>query len=231
MFVQAESHGFLADKVYIFESTAIRSLILYSTALKGRQPDMDQKTFAFWGIIVILLCMSVFFGINAEKQRRSVQSASGKIESGDLVRLVKVIDGDSLVAAREGQAPVTIRIVGIKSFDAKIEKDLATPFAQAAIETIQRSMTDRPARVLLNTTPKDKHGRYLATLYVDDEDLAIRLVRQGLALVYTVYPFPAMQSYLQEQEQARAARRGLWSNTAVTERALALIREWRNQNQ
>lgn len=192
---------------------------------------MDQRTFAFWAIIAVLVGTSVFYGINAEKQRRSIQSAGGKIESGDLVRLVKVIDGDSLVAAREGQAPVTIRIVGIKSFDAKVEKDLVTPFAQAAMETIQRGMADRPVRVLLHAIPKDKHGRYLATLYVDDEDIAIRLVRQGLALVYTVYPFPAMQNYLQEQEQARAGRRGLWSNAAVTERALALIREWRNQNQ
>lgn len=192
---------------------------------------MDQRTFAFWAIIVVLVGTSVFYGINAEKQRRSVQSAGGKVESGDLVRLIKVLDGDSIVAAREDQAPVTIRIVGIKSFDAKVEKDLATPFAQAAMETIQRSLADRPVRVLLHTTPKDKHGRYLATLYVEDEDIGFRLVRQGLALVYTVYPFPAMQSYLQEQEQARAGRRGLWSNTTVTERALALIREWRNQNQ
>lgn len=192
---------------------------------------MGRATIAFWSVILILAGASAFYGINAEKQRRSVQSAGGKIESGDLVRLVKVIDGDSLVAAREGQPPVTIRIVGIKSFDAKVEKDVVTPFAQAAMETIQRSMLDRPVRVLLATTPKDKYGRYLATLYVDDEDIAIRLIRQGLALVYTVYPFPAMQGYLQEQEQARAGRRGLWSNATATERALALIREWRNQNQ
>jgi endonuclease YncB( thermonuclease family) len=192
---------------------------------------MDYRTFTFWTIIAVLVGTSVFYGINAEKQRRSVQSASGKIESGDLVKLLKVLDGDTLVALREGQTPVTIRLVGIKCFDAKVEKDVATPFAQAAIENIQRSMADRSARVLLNATPKDKHGRYLATLFVDDEDLAIRLVRQGLALVYPVYPFPAMQSYLQEQEQARAGRRGLWSNATVTERALALIREWRNQNQ
>jgi diguanylate cyclase (GGDEF)-like protein/PAS domain S-box-containing protein len=82
-------------------------------------------------------------------------------------------------------------------------------------------MADRPIRVLLNTTPKDKHGRYLATLFAD-EDIAIRLVRQGLVLVYTVYPFPAMQSYLQEQEQARAGRRGLWSNNTVAERTQCL---------
>lgn len=192
---------------------------------------MDRRTFTFWAIISLLVGASAFFGISAEQQRRSVQAAGGKIESGDLVRLVRVIDGDSILAGREGQTPVTIRLVGIKSFDAKVEKDVVTPFAQAAIENIQRNLADRPVRVMLHATPKDRHGRYLATLFVDDEDVALRLVRQGLALVYTVYPFPAMQNYLQEQEQARAGRRGLWSNATATERALALIREWRNQNQ
>lgn len=192
---------------------------------------MDRLTFAFWAVITVLVGTSAFYGINAEKQRRNVQSAGGKIESGDLVRVLRVIDGDTVLAAREGQTPVTIRLVGIKSFDAKVEKDVVTPFAQSAIENLQRATSDRPVRVLLNTTPKDKHNRYLATLYADDEDVAIRLVRQGLVLVYTVYPFPAMQGYLQEQEQARAGRRGLWANTAATERALALIREWRSQNQ
>lgn len=192
---------------------------------------MDRRTFAFWSIIAVLVGASVFYGIGAERQRRSLQAGAGKLESGDLVRLVRVIDGDSILAAREGQPPATIRLVGIKTFDAKVAKDVVTPFAQAAIESLQRGMADRPIRVMLHSTPKDRYGRYLATLLVDDEDVAIRLVRNGLALVYTVYPFPAMQSYLQEQERARAGRRGLWSNTTATERSLALIREWRNQNQ
>lgn len=192
---------------------------------------MDRSTFVFWAIVAILLGTSAFFGVSAEKQRRSIQSAGGKIESGDLVRLIRVIDGDTVLAAREGQTPVTIRLVGIKGFDAKVEKDLLTPFAQAAMETLQRAMADRPVRVLLNSTPKDKHGRYLATLYADDQDIAIKLLRQGLVLVYPVYPFSALQSYLQEQEQSRAGRRGLWANAAAAERALALIREWRSQSQ
>lgn len=191
---------------------------------------MDRRNVLFWIIIVCLCSASLLYGIKAEQLRRTVQSASGKIESGDLIRLIRVVDGDSVLAAREGQTPVTIRLVGIKSFDAKVEKDVVTPFAQAAIEAIQRSMADRPARVLLHTTPKDKHGRYLATLFVEDEDLALQLIRQGLVLVYTVYPFPALQNYLQEQERARAGRRGLWSNSTVAERALALMREWRSQS-
>lgn len=192
---------------------------------------MDRSTVVFWSLIGVLLSASLFFGLNAEQQRKSVQVGSGKIDSGDLVRLVKVIDGDSVQVMREGQEAVTVRLIGIKSFNAKVEKDVVTPFGQAAVETLQRMMTDRAVRVLLNATPKDKNGRYLATLFADDQDIALHLVRQGLVLVYTVYPFPAMQSYLQEQEQARAGRRGLWANSAASERALAMINEWRGQSQ
>jgi micrococcal nuclease len=68
-------------------------------------------------------------------------------------------------------------------------------------------------------------------LYVDDQGIGLRLAKEGLALVYTVYPFPAMTFYLQEQELARAGRRGLWANTEVTARALALIRERQGRSQ
>jgi endonuclease YncB( thermonuclease family) len=192
---------------------------------------MDRAPIAFWTLIVLLLSASLFYGSNAEKMRRNVQAGGGKIDSGDLVRLVRVVDGDTVQVARDGLEPVTARLIGVKSFDAKVEKDVVTPFGQAAREALQRLMTDRPIRVMLNATPKDKHGRYLATLYADDQDIALYLVRQGLVLVYTVYPFPAMQIYLQEQEQARAGRRGLWSSNAATERALAIMNEWRGQNQ
>jgi micrococcal nuclease len=192
---------------------------------------MDRSTTLFWSLIVVLLSASLFFGMNAEQRRKSVQAGSGKIDSGDLVRLVKVIDGDSVQVGREGQEPVTVRLIGIKSFDAKVEKDAVTAFGQAAVEALKRMMSDRPVRVMLNATPKDKNGRYLATLFADDQDIALHLVRQGLVLVYTVYPFPAMQSYLQEQDQARAGRRGLWASTAASERALAMINEWRGQSQ
>ena len=192
---------------------------------------MDRPTIFFWSLIAVLLSASLFFGLNAEQRRKSVQVGSGKIESGDLVRLIKVIDGDTVQVGREGQEPVAVRLIGIKSFNAKVEKDVVTPFGQAAVESLQRMLTDRAVRVLLNATPKDKNGRYLATLFADDQDIALHLVRQGLVLVYTVYPFPAMQGYLQEQEQARAGRRGLWANTAATERALAMINEWRGQSQ
>jgi endonuclease YncB( thermonuclease family) len=187
---------------------------------------MDRSSGLFWGTIAVLFAASLFYSFGAQREILKGRRAEGKIDNGSIVKMVRVVDGDTLVLIQEGEKPASVRILGIKSFDAKIEKDIVSPYSQAAIDTLERLMTDRPVRVMLNSTPKDRHGRYLATLYVENQDIGLRLIREGLVLAYTVYPFPAMSLYLQEQDLAQAGRKGLWANTDVTARALALIKEW-----
>ena len=192
---------------------------------------MDRSSGLFWGTIVVLLAAAVFYTAGAHREVLKGRKAEGKIESGGIVKLVRVVDGDSLIVVQEGEKPANVRILGIKSFDAKVEKDIITPYGQAAIDTLEKLMADRPIRVMLDSTPKDRYGRYIATLYVDNQDLGLKLIKEGLALAYTVYPFPAMSLYLQEQELARAGRKGLWANKDVEARALALINEWQRRTE
>jgi micrococcal nuclease len=192
---------------------------------------LDRASGIFWGSVIVLFGLAAFYGISAKKEIDKVRGAEGKIESSSIVKLVRIVDGDTIVVAQEGQNPASVRILGVKSFDAKIEKDIVTPYSQAAIDTLDRLMSNKPARVMLHTTPKDRYGRYIAAFYVDDQDIGLKLVKEGLVLVYTVYPFAAMSLYLQEQEVSRAARRGLWANKDVSSRALALIREWQRKTE
>ncbi|HBD09341.1 MAG TPA: hypothetical protein DCZ69_13880 [Syntrophobacteraceae bacterium] len=191
----------------------------------------DMQAYLFWGCIGLLLGASLFYGVSAARVRQSVIKSEGKIDNGGIVSLVRVIDGDTVLVAQGDQKPVLVRILGIKAFDSSIAKDVAAPYGQATIDTLTRFLKDNPMRVLLHSTPRDRHGRYIATLYLDDQDVGLRLVKEGLVLVYTVYPFPAMSLYLQEQELARAGRRGFWANAEVTSRALALLNEWRGRTE
>jgi endonuclease YncB( thermonuclease family) len=191
----------------------------------------DIQATLFWGCIAFLFSASVFYGVNVYRMRLGIIGNGGKINSGDIVLLEQVIDGDTVSVSLEGQPSAVVRILGIKSFEAGIEKDVVAAYGQAAIDSLKRLMVNHPVRVLLHSTPKDRYGRYIAMLYIDDQDIGLRLIKEGLALVYTVYPFPAMSFYLQEQELARAGRRGLWANAEVTSRALALIREWQGRLQ
>ncbi len=187
---------------------------------------MDRSTTTFWSIIMVLFVASAFFGVSVVRQRIGLHRAPGKLESGDLVRLATVVDGDTVVVEKEGSENVTVRILGIKAFESKIEHDVVATFGRAAEDALKRIGEAGPLRVLLNNPPKDDRGRTLAILYSGDQDIGLWLVGEGLVLVYTVYPFPAMTLYLNAQDQARAANRGLWADNEARARADGLIREW-----
>lgn len=190
---------------------------------------MDRITIAFWSLVAALLALSAFYGVNAYQFKAANQEKDVVLASGDVVRLVNVLDGDTLVVAKEGQGNATVRLLGIKTFESKHGKDDAAFHGKAAEEAVKRLAGEKPLRVLLNNPPKDRHGRTLATLYHGGEDVGLALVTEGQALVYTVYPFAGMQSYLSAQADARRQKRGLWADPTVVERAEGLIREWARQ--
>lgn len=190
---------------------------------------MERGTRLFWSLIAALLGASVYFGARAEHRRRAVQAQRGAtVENGDLVEYVRAVDGDSLVVANEADDRVSVRLLGVDAFDPD-GKDAAAMTGKLAVQTLEKWLADEPARVALHSTPKDRHGRYLAELYVGERNVGLGLVEEGLALVYTKYPFPAMNAYLDAQQAARSAREGLWANEDLVGRAELLSKQWRRQ--
>ena len=187
---------------------------------------MDRITLAFWSLVLGLCCATTFFVTGIYAQQATPQQRETKLESGDLVQLVKVIDGDTVVVSKEGQANATVRLLGIKTLESKHGKDEVAVYGRAAEEALRRLVGDKPLRVLLNTPPRDRHGRIIATLYAGDQDIGIGLISQGHALVYSVYPFASMPVYLQAQTAARANNLGLWGDPEVAAKAEAMINEW-----
>lgn len=190
---------------------------------------MDRITLAFWSLVLGLCCASGFFVGGIYSQLGTQTQREAKLESGDLVQLVKVVDGDTVVVGKEGQGSATVRILGIKTLESKHGKDEAAVYGRAAEDALRRLVGDRPLRVLLNTPPKDRHGRTIATLYAGEQDIGMALISTGHALVYSVYPFASMPVYLQAQVQARTRSLGLWGNPDVSSKAEALISEWARQ--
>ena len=187
---------------------------------------MERATLAFWTVVVLLLGGAGFYGASVWRLQAAQQPRDAALASGDVVTLKTVLDGDTLVVATADAGLATVRLLGIKAFEAKLAKDDSAVYGRAAEEALRRLASDQPLRVLLNTPPKDRHGRTLATLYVGGDDLGLALVTRGHALAYTVYPFAQMPAYLQAQNAARAQRLGLWADSGVVERAEGLIREW-----
>jgi endonuclease YncB( thermonuclease family) len=63
----------------------------------------------------------------------------------------------------------------------------------------------------------DRYGRTVSIVYVDGTDAGLELIRQGFAWCYNRYLPEArvdiQASYRDAQEEAKAARIGLWSDS------------------
>lgn len=180
-------------------------------------------------MLAALSSAAVFFGVEGQRMRGALTQANATVDTGDLVTLVSVTDADSIVVRNPAGEDVPVRLLGIKALEGAPGKDTLAAHASVAKSALERALEDKPVRVLLGTPPKDKHGRALATLFVDDEDVGLRLVRNGNVLVYTAYPFPGMQRYLDVQAQAKSERKGLWADDAAAARADALAAIWRKE--
>lgn len=178
-------------------------------------------------MLAALAGASAFFAVEGQRMRGALAQASASVNTGDLVKLVSVTDADSIVVRNAAGDDVPIRLVGIKALEGAPGKDALTAHAAMGRNALERALEDKPVRVLLGAPPKDKHGRTLATLYVDDEDIGLRLVRDGNVLVYTAYPFADMQRYRDAEAKAKSERKGLWADDAAAARADALHALWR----
>jgi micrococcal nuclease len=187
---------------------------------------VDSGSRVFWGLVTVLLGGAAAFAVGAERQRLELRVSEADLQTGDLVSLDRVVDGDSVVVKNADGQSVPVRILGIKSFRPEPEGDSSARIGREAISTLANLSEAQKLRVQLAEPAKDVHGRTLATLYASGEDLGLELVERGLALVYTVHPFPAMSTYLQQQRAARAEHRGLWADAELGKRAELLVREW-----
>jgi endonuclease YncB( thermonuclease family) len=180
-------------------------------------------------MLAALLGASAFFGVEGQRLRGALTQEGATVNTGDLVTLVSVTDADSIVVRNPAGEDVPVRLLGIKALEGAPGKDALTVHATVGKSALERALEDKPIRVLLGTPPKDKHNRSLATLYVDDVDVGLRLVRDGHVLVYTPYPFLGMQHYLDAQAQAKSERKGLWADDVAAARADALLAMWRKE--
>ncbi len=191
---------------------------------------MDRGTRIFWALIALLFGTSLFFGASArERQRVLRESDELSIASGDLVTVVRVIDGDSVVVRGESGAKATVRLLGIETFEGTQKGDDASRFAVLAAGELERLLGSDPVRVAVHSPAHDRHGRTLAHLYAGEIDVGLELVRRGLAVTYAVYPFESLPLYASEQARAEGEHRGLWAEPLAAERARRLEQRSRRE--
>ena len=128
-------------------------------------------------------------------------------------RIRRVVDGDT-VQLSDGQL---VRYIGINSPEVRRKVagqwvEAPEPFALAAAEANRQLVEGRKVRLEYDVQTRDRFGRLLAYLYVDDAMVNEELVREGWAQLMTIRPDVKYTERFRELvEEARREHRGMWA--------------------
>lgn len=127
-------------------------------------------------------------------------------------RVVGVADGDTVTVLDATHTQWKIRLTGI---DAPEKKQA---FGNKSKEHLSNLVFNK--QVAVDYTKQDKYGRTVGKILVDGVDANLEQVKAGLAWHYKQYQREQSPdgriAYAQAEEQARAAKRGLWVDTDPT---------------
>ena len=122
-------------------------------------------------------------------------------------RVVKVVDGDSLVIDYAGER-INLRLWGIDAPEARQD------YGRQARSVLAAMVKGR--QIEARGKDVDEYYRLVALVWVDGQSVNKEMVRRGAAWVYEYYCHEAIcDDWRQLQDDARRERRGLWSNEEV----------------
>lgn len=124
--------------------------------------------------------------------------------------VLHVVDGDT-IRVRVGDRAETVRYIGVNTPEVRHPARGEEPGGREASRVNGELVRGRRVRLELDAQARDRHGRLLAYVWVDDLMVNAELVRRGYAEVMTVPPNLRYQAlFLRLQREAREAARGLW---------------------
>ncbi|MDR2117029.1 MAG: thermonuclease family protein [Planctomycetaceae bacterium] len=135
--------------------------------------------------------------------------------------VVHVVDGDTLDVVDNNGVKHRIRLIGVDTPEVVKPNTPPQPFGQEASDFTKRviAQTGNRVRVAFDGDQVDQYGRNLAMIYLQTPKGEIwlneLLLREGLAKSLLQYRFSkgAKQRLQTAENEAKTARRKIWSNT------------------
>ena len=167
-------------------------------------PDRVAKNWLGLGLLVAATLGLVGWTKFKEANHKEFQSPpliEASAPATGTFRLVRILDGDTIVAA-DSKGEIHVRLIGI---DAP-EKN--QPYGSKSTEYVRSLIGQKPIR--LSGAAKDRYGRLLAHVYAGDTWVNLEMVKHGAAWVYKAKPDTFWADLNEAERNARNNRRGLW---------------------
>ena len=169
---------------------------------------MRRSSFVPWliaGLLAVVAGRSLVSGAHGDA------GAPGSVAQAKVVR---VVDGDTLIARLAGGRVERVRLIGMDTPESVKPGVPVQCFALRASAATKHLLTGRRVKLVQDVEARDRYGRLLAYVYREPDGLFVNeaLVRRGLARPYPFAPNTRFAGPIARLAgAARTAGRGLWS--------------------
>jgi micrococcal nuclease len=139
----------------------------------------------------------------------SAAATTSTVAQNELPRVVSTGDGDTL-RLRQGGKTITVRLGCIDA-----PESTQAPWGAQSANRLKQLLPAGQA-VQVREIERDRYGRTVAELYLGNQSVNLRMVKEGQAVVYTQYLSGCANTqdqYLAAEAQAKAQRLGFWNQT------------------
>lgn len=156
---------------------------------------------------------------------------AGTLERPFLIaRVIRVADGDTLVVETGGKEERVrlLRVNTPESVHPDTKKNI--PAGKTASDYTKRRLSGRQVRLQYEPggDERDRYGRLLCYVFVEDQNFNVELVEEGLSPYYTEYGRSKEfdKNFESAERSAREGKRGIWGDPELAAEYTRLKKKW-----
>ncbi|MBN2024831.1 MAG: thermonuclease family protein [Pirellulales bacterium] len=179
-----------------------------------RRPTYRRPTLRGWQRVAALALALAILALLRWWFGPFEQPAAPEALAEGAYQVEKVVDGDTFVLTNGAK----IRLIGADTPETVHPDRPVEPWGPEATEFTRRFLAGGEVHLVFDRERKDRYGRFLAYVWVDDEMLNESLIRAGLARARTEFRYAAARKTLfrRAEAEARSEGRGIWSGADRT---------------
>lgn len=157
-----------------------------------RRKRINNKQKLITAIIILVIVVTITYGrdnglIPEGLIPHWLDDKSSSIQNGE-VYCDRVVDGDTIVVLMDGKKE-KVRMIGIDTPESvHPDKSRNTPMGKIASKYTKDHLEGQYVRLETDVQERDKYGRILAYVYLDDKMFNKTLLKEGLANLMTIPP-------------------------------------------
>jgi len=177
----------------------------------------NKKKLTIYVLVIIYAVIQLFFGKNNSLPKNSltptnVPTPTTFVGDKQTVNVTRVIDGDTI----EIEGNIKVRYIGINTpeiyHDTTGKKTGEQCFANESYLENKKLVEGKTVTLVKDVSDKDKYGRLLRYVYVDEVFINDYLVSNGFAKIMTIKPDTKYSlDFKQKEKEAKTNNLGIWN--------------------